>query len=74
MRQKKKKNGGWGVAIVRLANVRFWGVANVLNRGWQLSQNGGWQMNAWQMSYSVRKKPKIDVFLQYLIALVVILM
>ena len=47
--EKEKKLGV--VAIVHLANVPFWVVAKVLNKWWQLSQNGVWQMNAWQMSY-----------------------
>ena len=39
----------YAALIVHLANVRFWGVAKVLNNWWQLSQKGGWQMNAWEM-------------------------
>ena len=47
--EKEKKN--WRVAIVRLENVRFSGVANVRIWGWQTSDIWGWQLSAWQMTY-----------------------
>ena len=47
--EKEKKN--WRVAIVRLENVRFSGVASVRIWGWQTSDIWGWQLSAWQMTY-----------------------
>ena len=38
------------MVIVRLANARFFGVANVCIWGWQMSDLWGWPMSAWQMS------------------------
>ena len=49
VRQKEKK---MGVANVRLANVRYLGVANVRIWERQMSDIWGWQMSAWQMSHN----------------------
>ena len=57
-KSKSPKKRKLGVVIVRLANGRFLGVANVWIWGWQMSDLWGWQMSdlwgwpmsAWQMS------------------------
>ena len=41
-----------GVAIVLLANVRFFGVVNVRIWGWEMTEFWGWEMSSWQMTHN----------------------